>query len=146
MRELSAILFAFMWVTTVTGCRRDESSIVTPQKLSECSARMSIVLPKSARAVQISESRGMDDMILLRVTIPRADLEVFIEQSPFAGSILSAETKQVDVHSGLPWWDIGDVMSFRSGETQLQDGSYLRVLIGLDDPATATLYLEWFET
>ena len=146
MRTLLGIFLAVLAGMAAAGCKRSASSAVTPQKLSECSARMSVVFPQSARPIRITESHGMDDAIFLKVEINRNDLGRFIQKSPFAAMVLRTDRHRLSPLKGLSWWDVASVANFQSGEVQLPDASYLRILIALDNTAKAMLYLEWFET
>ena len=146
MRTVLGIFLAVLSSMAADGCKRAASSAVTPQKLSECSARMSVVFPQSARPIRISESHGMDDAIFLKVEINRNDLARFIQGSPFAGMVLRTDRHRLSPRKRLSWWDVDSIANFQSGEVQLPDASYLRILIGLDKPTKAMLYLEWFET
>ena len=130
----------------LTGCKRSSRNIITPQKFSECAGRMSVVFPQSARPVGVYERHGMDDSIHLKVDIDIRDLAQFIQNSPFIGITLSDNSRSVFPLKRLSWWDIENVVKYQSGEVQLPDASYLKILIGLDDPNIASLYIHWFET
>jgi hypothetical protein len=107
---------------------------------------MSVVLPPSAHPIAVKEFPGWEDSILMKIEIPRADLDTFLAQSPFATSTFRTDRKYVSQDRDLHWWTVDSVARYRSAYTSFANGSCLLILIDLDNASKAVLYLEWFET
>jgi len=119
------------------------------QKLVELGQIMHISFPSSARLLNYKHQRGMDDVILLKIEIPRDDIKKLIEGSLFSNKVLRCPEDNPIPHisiTGPQWWKVKSVKKWESGQVKLPDTKYLNILLDLDRQDKIIVYLEWFET
>lgn len=89
----------------------------------------------------------METTVHLKIKVDRAELPRLINSSPFAGTPLRKDQRAVTNSGGPRWWNPDSVGQFTSGSIKIQgNGSdNLSILISLDDPEHAFVFLTWFD-
>jgi len=122
------------------------NAAVSTSTLAKCAKIINVSFPEGTVALNYHTSRGLDDAILLKVTMPVEDVESFLAASPFAGAALRSDRRFPPPVAGLSWWSVERPQTFQSGQAALPGAAYLDILIDLDDTELATIYLFWHET
>jgi len=116
------------------------------EQMTRCAQLFGLTFPKSTRPIKMRYLLWQDDAIWLKLEIAKEDISALIAASPFAGDELSETEDRMWAVQDLNWWDPETVKTFRCGETQLPDLSYLRILIDTGKKDVAVVYLKWFQT
>jgi len=127
-------------------CSSESSNDVSRIMLDECERIMMCDIPTSAEGLNYLLNKGMDDTIYLKLRLPREDLDIFINKSPFKDVALRTDRRYPYWELDKEWWDLDKPILFQSGEALLPKAKYLNILIDLDDPKIVIIYLCWLET
>jgi len=109
------------------------------------SDKMKVKFPPETSIINIRQLRKLYGRAWLKVEINRESLQEFIESSPFANNELRDDRRFCVNDPNVPWWDPEKPRNCKSGETHISDIDVLRILVDLDDPNTAIIYLQWLE-
>jgi len=132
-------------------CRKKpniKNPTVAKQVLGKCGARMQIKFPASTRLLNFAEDWGMDYGVYLKVEIEAKDLASFVANSLFAGGKL-ATTRKIQTLGPGKWWDFKSAQNVRSAQVRFDppnNWESVGILIDLDNPAKAVIYLEYSGT
>lgn len=113
--------------------------------LDRFSENMKVKFPDDTTLINATQQRSLSGHAYLKIKIGRTSLKAFIESSPFSDKPLCDDRRFCGNVPELPWWDTEKPKIFKSGETQLSKIYWLRILIDLDVPNAAVIYLEWLE-
>jgi hypothetical protein len=113
--------------------------------LDRFSENMQVKFPADTTLINVKQLRALYAHAYIKVKIKKRALTEFIRSSPFAGKPLHDEKRLCNNEPDLPWWDPEKPKVFKSGETTLSDIYSLRILIDLDEPKAAVIYLELLE-
>lgn len=86
----------------------------------------------------------MDDALWLQVKIPTADLQAFLDCSPFRSSTLTTndQYRVYKFERFLPT----PPTRYRGGEQELPNARYLNIIIDESNDTNVVVYLMWHET
>ncbi|MHC4155123.1 MAG: hypothetical protein ACYST6_09415 [Planctomycetota bacterium] len=121
------------------GCKKSQDQSGEPGP--------AIAFPSSSRLLGYHMERGLDTYRCVKVEITREDLEIFLENSPFAGKTLRTKNQnpiQGVSPTGPSWWKVKAVKNWQSGRATLSGSETLRILLDLDKQDSVVIYLEWF--
>jgi hypothetical protein len=96
--------------------------------------------------VNFAEEGGQDYTLYLRVEIERKELDSFLNNSPFAGKTLRTDRRYTSAREEEWWLPSEKCKRFESCFVVLKRDGYgepVDLLIDLDNPEKATLYLEY---
>jgi hypothetical protein len=144
MRTPRSILFLLI---ALLGCSRSTVTIITTPtaaQLAEFTTNAKISLPPSAQPLGWREQRGMDAALWLQVRLPAADLQAFLDASPFRGAILTTNDmyRIFDFREFIPT----PPTRYRCGEQQLPNAHYLKMVVDESDTTNAVVYFMWHDT
>ena len=140
-------LYISFLLIALLGCSRSTVPVITTPtaaQITEFTTNAKITLPASAQPLGWRESRGMDDALWLQVRLPAADLQTFLDGSPFRGATLTTNDQYriFDFRDFMPTPPI----RYRCGEQQLPNARYLKMIVDESDNTNAVVYLMWHET
>lgn len=153
LRLLSISLLLFATVVLGGACNRPSTSRVnvskpaisvpTQNQIAEFVRKTGVKLPASAQPIGWREARGMDDALWLQVSMPRSDVEGFLNGSPFSGKPL-----QAGVGTTIPFKHFFTTapQRYRGEQFALPNARVLNILIDDSDDTTAMVYMMWHET
>jgi hypothetical protein len=117
----------------------------TPAQIASFLQNARITLPASSSPLLYLEvSGGPDGVAWLSVNLPKADLQSFLQASPFRDAMLKPNDEYYLGDFSMLWQT--QPTTHRSGQVRLPNAQVLNILIDETDPATATIYLMWHET
>lgn len=99
-----------------------------------------IDVPRSATDVEAVSGGAMDEVLRMRFTIPRADLATFVRGSRFTERLEEGYRPFLDGEVAETGWKTERIERLR-GVSEIVDGLGRRVLVDLDDPERATVYV-----
>jgi hypothetical protein len=106
--------------------------------------KAAIPLPQSAREGHVEVFHGLDEAVLFRCTIDATDLKLILDAKVFNGVQMREDRRFVPNDVGLPWWKPDQVKRFKSCEAWIANGEAIKVLVDLDEPEVAVLYIMFF--
>jgi hypothetical protein len=124
------------------GCALNHD--VTVSQLRECSEKMHILFPPSTKPLNIRKMAFQDELIDLKIEIDKKDLGVLISNSPYKNIELSKEALILGNSPELDWWRPGDAQDFLTEKVRLSNRESLVILIDLDKPNKAIVYLSYY--
>src|SRR5262249_28654511 len=80
---------------------------------------------------------------LLKVRVPRQNVESFVQGTPFRDVQLSSTRRYFTFQSGVVWWQPDRPRDFRSGQVGVHGGGAVSIVIDLDDPDHMMVYLDY---
>ena len=89
--------------------------------------------------------RGLDAALLAKATVPYAELDEFLQNTPFRVQTLMPGADVRFTSSGPSWWTPDTHKTYRAGEDTGNPQECYRMLISWDQPDHAVGYVEWFE-
>ncbi len=104
---------------------------------------MGITLPEEATVINAEHDHSaFDSSGLLQFTLPRSRLDPFLSSPRFDGLSLSASERRIEdyYYKNSSEWRPSNAVNFRSG-LLCETSHELCILIDLDDPHTAIVYL-----
>ncbi len=124
-----------------------EAKPPTAAQLAEFAQHTGIVFPPAATPQLYFETRGMDDALFLKLTLPADAFPKFIAAAPFAGTKMEGPKDFPDatLHYFSDWMP-RPPKNFQFCEPTLPNARYMKCVFDFDDPKTTTIYLMWFET
>ncbi|MGE0482192.1 MAG: hypothetical protein AB7Q17_17175 [Phycisphaerae bacterium] len=146
------LVFISIALAAAPGCGRGSppatgvgTTEVPPDRLQRAVEKLRLKLPSHAKATGVIDDNP-DVLIQLKLEMPASEVNAFLAGSPFARKTLSTELRHVS-NTGQPdWWAPQDAQSFRSAMLEVvPKAEGASILINLDDPATAVVYLIWFK-
>ncbi|GIG15012.1 hypothetical protein Cme02nite_33440 [Catellatospora methionotrophica] len=116
-----------------------------PATGSQVEAVAHVTLPPGTVLLSAVYSNGLETRLSAKFRLPRAALAAFVTAAQFSAAPtpgLRAIDKQHDVGGGNLWDpETAKTVSGIEEETPTGDGTYRRVMFGLDDPDSVTVYL-----
>ena len=134
----------FCWAFMASPFTR---GIFRSPSLKELSRALQIEFPESARLLKGKLLGMVGYTIYAKIEMDRADIDSFIASLPGSLSVSRGQRPDMDEqHAQWEWWDPSSARDFVSivGEYQLPGCTYpnrLRILIAMDDPERAVVYL-----
>jgi len=126
---------------------------VSLSRLEEVTAVTSLAFPPGSQLLEGEHQGGMNPYLWAKIALPRSEVRRFLAQSPFEGRTSSTQwgPHVWDLY-GQPWelsgrqWYLESIVHFLAAWGQPGDNSMERVnvIVDLDDPGSATLYLVWY--
>ena len=107
--------------------------------------KMRVKFPPETTLINARQVRALSGKANVKIEIRRELLGEFIEGSAFSNESLRDGKRFCVDDANLPWWDPEAPRSYRSAEVHASDTEVVRILVGLDDPNSAVVYLEWQE-
>jgi len=126
---------------------------VSLSRLEEVTAVTSLAFPPGSQLLDGEHQGGMNPYLIAKIALPRSEVQRFLAQSTFEGRVNDG---QWDPSSwGLysqSWelsgrqWDVESIVHFLAAWGHPGDylNEYVHVIVDLDDPGSATLYLRWY--
>ena len=118
-------------------------------RLEEVTAVTSLAFPPGSQLLDGEHLGGMNPYLFAKIALPRSEVQRFLAQSPFEGRVSDRDWGPFiwDLYSlcGRPW-DMESIDHFLAAWGHPGDNSmeYVNVIVDLDDPDSATLYLVWY--
>jgi hypothetical protein len=113
--------------------------------LDRFTEKMKVKYPDDTTLINAKQLCALYGHAYLKIKIERTSLKEFVESSPFSDKPLHDEKRFCNNDPELAWWDPEKPKTYKSGEIKLSDIELLKILIDLDEPNTAVIYLEWLE-
>lgn len=113
-------------------------------RLSDWEVRMKVRFPENTEALGLREEPGRDDMVYLKVRMPKQAWAGFLEKSSVHPDDLD-NAKRFFLGQDRDWWDPGKPAELPTAQASLPDGSVLNLGVDLSGATEATVYLRWHE-
>lgn len=119
----------------------------TAVQVNDYSRVMSLRLPAACEPLALEHVGGLDDIIFLKLRMTHEEAKELVANYPFKDLQLSQSEKHVtpEKWANFEPWKVDAVKQYRSGVAQLPDAKTLHILIDLDQPQFAIVYLEYRE-
>ena len=140
------MLAGLVLAVVLTGCGKNSAPIIsvpTSAQVAEFTQKAVVTLPVTAKSTGWKESRGMDDALWLKIEMPVAELNAFIEASPFQSGGFQTNW-QYDLYNFQDFLPTPP-LKYRTGQKALPNVKTLNMLIDDSNPTNAVVYMMWFE-
>jgi hypothetical protein len=145
---MRTLLYISLVLLALLGCSRSTAPVITTPnatQIAEFTANAKITLPASAQSVGWREERGMDAALWLQLRMPAAELQGFLDGSPFCNAKLGTNDQSL-VYKFRDFFPTPPV-HYRCAEQELPNARFLNILIIDESDTTNTLVsLMWHET
>ena len=126
---------------SLNGARNDKNRNVDR---AEVEAFIGAPLPSSATNVQGEWQLGIDDLLMLKFTMPETDIEPFLRELGFDLPLRNLYRPFFDSGEYGDWWRTDQLTKFQGGAINLPDKTY-ELIVDTSSPDKVTLYLMVYE-
>lgn len=130
-----AALVAMLGGSCLVACGDDASS--DPRRGSEITSedrallrsRTGLAIPKSAAWKLFHREQGMDEAVMVKLTLPEDDAEALMKSGPLAGADLDSDSASISDTPQWPGWKPRSSGPARSTQVRLDGGGVLHALV-----------------
>ena len=141
---ISWMLAAFALVLALVLCARHLHSFHVREAKKRIEHVTGLTFTPGSRLTNYHYEEGLDAALRLRAIVPVAELSDFLHNTAFRLEALKPG-KDYLTYGGPSWWQPYSHGDYRSGEDTRDPAQCYRILIALEDPESAVVYVEWFE-
>lgn len=121
-----------------------ETKIMNTINLSNWENKMHITFPENTITLGLIENLGMDEIVYLKVSIPKYSWKDFIGSSLLHLEDMDNE-KRFFLGTDNEWWNPSEPVDLPTAQASLPDGSIVNIGVDLSKASDAIIYLMWHE-
>lgn len=108
--------------------------------LEDLGRELGLAFPPSSRLLGAERDEGMDDLVRVKIVMPRAEWAMFVKTSPVQPEVMDPGTRGF-LGPDHGWWDPNRAPGIRTGQAQLPGARYLNIGVDDDGGPVVTVYI-----